>query len=213
MPSRRGPDNSVRVSISGTIAGTNWANIFNCQLATSGSIAQADLDTWLNSFQAAFKTRFQPRQCSVVNYTLARAVCFTPGGTELVSSVVMTGTGSNAGGVVSSAAACAVLSWGTNVYWRGGKPRTYFPGYPASDTDSAHLFNGTGLTNWQTAGANFRNDINALAPASITGTQLGFVSFFSGNAPRATPVFFTVTAPKLHLRVGTQRRRLGRWVN
>ncbi len=41
----------------------------------------------------------------------------------------------------------------------------------------------------------------------------GFVSFNSGNAPRGTPLFFAYTGAKVHPRPGTQRRRLGKWVN
>ncbi len=212
MASRRGPDNSVRVAISGTSSSVNWANVFHCQLATSGSIAQADLDTWTTAFQLAFKTRFAPYNATSVLYASARTVLYAPGGGELSSLLNMTGTGSG-GTVVQDQSASLVVSWLTSVYWRGGKPRSYLAGAPATMIGAS----GTQITTatqtaLQLAAQNFRNDINALTAASITGTTFGFCSFQSGNVERPTSLFFPITGARVHLRLGTQRRRLGRWL-
>ena len=212
MASRRGPDNSVRVSISGTVNGVNWANVFYCQLTTSGSISQTDLDAWLNSFQAAYKTRLAPIQNAAVQYSLAKAVLFTPGGGELLAQMAMTGTGTQSGTFTADQSACKVLSWLTSVYWRGGKPRTYSPGMNQADTSDNHQLTAAAITAATTAASNLRTDVNALTASSVTGTSFGFVSFQSGNAERATPVFFAFSGVRVHPRFGTQRRRLGRWV-
>lgn len=213
MASRRGPDNSVRVAISGTVGGNNFANVFHAQLTTSSAISQADLDTWTTSFQAAYKTRFAPQQGGVVLYVLAKAILYTPGGGELISSIAMTGAGTG-GTAVTDGSCSAVTSWLTSVYWRGGKPRTYFPGaLTALVNADDHTFTAAALTTATTAGNNFRTDVNALAPGTITGTQFGFVSFSTGNAPRVTPLFFSISGARCHPRLGTQRRRLGKWVN
>jgi hypothetical protein len=213
MASSRGPDNSVRIAISGTQNSINWANVFHAQLTTSSSIAQSDLDTWTTAVANAYKTRFAPQQTATVVYSLAKAVCFTPGGGELVSSSAMTGAGTSGGTQVSDQSACFVVSWTTNVYWRGGKPRTYLPG-PANAlvTNSSTIAAGT-ITSLGTAATNFRSDVNALTSGTITGTSFGFVSFSTGNAPRTPPLFFAIVGAKIHPRLGTQRRRLGRWTN
>lgn len=213
MASRRGPDNSVRIAISGTASSINWANVFHAQLTTSGSIAQADLDTWTTAFANQFKTSFAPRQTSLVNYTLAKATLYTPGGGQLSSSSAMTGAGTNAGATVQDQSAAEVISWLTTVYWRGGKPRTYLNGVTSVDMSGSANLSATAISNLTTAATGFRTAINALTAASITGTTLGFVSFSSGNAPRVPAVFFAFTGARVHTRLGSQRRRLGKWIN
>lgn len=212
MASRRGPDNSCRVSISGTMNSQPWANVFYVQLATSSSITQADLDTWTTAFANAYKTAFQARQLAAVSYQLARAVLFTPGGGELISLSTMTGAGSNAGSAVADNACCVVGSWLSSVYWRGGKPRTYLPGVPSGDVVNATTLAAGSITNWTTACTGFRTSVNGLTAGTITGTTHGFVSFRSGNVERTPPVFFPSTGARVHARLGTQRRRLGRWL-
>jgi len=213
LASRRGPDNSCRIAISGNFgAGSpNWANVFHAQLTTGSAITQADLDTWTTSFQAAFKTRFAPVQGNIVAYVLAKNVLYTPGGGELISNIAMTGTGTEAGTNQDSLTPCKVISWLSTVYWRGGKPRTYLPGVMTVDSADSRSLTATAITNAKTAAQNFRTDINALLPGTITGTTLGFVSFSQGNAPRTPPVFFPFTGATVHPRMGTQRRRYGKW--
>ena len=213
MATRRGPDNTVKTAISGTVNGVNFANIFHAQLTTSSSITQADLDTWTTSVQAAYKTRFAPSTGTTTLYTLAKTILYAPGGGALISSISMTGAGTG-GTMVHDTASCACISWLTSVYWRGGKPRTYLPQplvtYLNADD---HTITAAAETTLSTAAANFRTDVNALAPGTITGTTLGFISFSSGNAPRPTPLFFAVAGARAHGRLATQRRRLGKWLN
>jgi hypothetical protein len=201
----------VRLAIAGLHDTVGWANVFWAQLTTSSSISQADLDTWTNAAQAAYKTRFAPREVTTVTYATATATLFTPGSSVLQSTVAMTGAGTLSGPEVADLSACKVVSWLTTVYWRGGKPRTYIPGVVTADTTGANSLTSTEITALTTAGINFRSDINALTAGTITGTSLGFVSFSSGNAPRGTPLFFAFTGAKVHPRLGTQRRRLGKW--
>jgi len=214
VASRRGPDNSVRIAISGNFgAGTpNWANVFHAQLTTSSAITQTDLDSWTTSVQAAYKTRFAPREANFVAYVLAKTVLYTPGGGELISSIAMTGTGTGGASGIANLECCKVVSWLSTVYWRGGKPRTYIPIPQTTEIASSKALSGAEITALQTAGAGFRTDVNALAPGTITGTQLGFVSFSTGNAPRTPPVFFPITGATVHGRLGTQRRRLGKCI-
>lgn len=213
MASRRGPDNSVRVQIVGTIRGQTAANIFHAQLTTSSTITQADLDTWVTSFAAAYKTRLQALLPSDYAFSFAKAVLYTPGGGELVSSPAITtwnGTGASASSTGSMA---AVLSWQSGVYWRGGKPRTYLPCQLTIVTGGTDLITAGNRTSYTTAGTGLKNDVNALTSGTITGTTFGFVSFRSGNAERGTPLFFAIVGCVVHPRIGSQRRRNGKWQN
>jgi hypothetical protein len=213
MATSRGPDNSIRIAISGTQGTQNWANIFRCQLSTSGTITQADLDTWTAAFAAAYKSNLASSMTAQVSFVLAKCVLYAPGGGALVSTAAMTGAGTSGGTNVSDLSASLCLSWLSTVYWRGGKPRTYLPGVSTAQVTNNYQVASTTITGTGAAAASFRTAINALTAGTITGTVLGFVSFNSGNAPRGTPLFFPFSGVKLHGRLATQRRRLGRWLN
>lgn len=183
------------------------------QLTTSGTISQADLDTWLAAYGAAFKTAFQAVLPTDLTVNYFKAVLYTPGGGELVSTYTPTAWAGTAGTATSVGGPAYVISWQSGVYWRGGKPRTYFPlptGYVSGATDT--LASGT-RTTITTAATGFKNAVNALTSGSITGTVHGFVSFRTGNAPRGTPLFFAIVGAVVHPRVGSQRRRQGKWQN
>ena len=213
MASRRGPDNSARIAVTGTVKGQPFANIFRVQLTTSGAIAQADLDTYTLAFFNAYKTRFQALVPADTSVQSAKAICYTPGNTELISiqGVTYVGSGANSTG---PGGAAPVVSWLSNVYWRGGKPRTYLPGLISTAlTGATDQLTATMITNTKAGAVAFRGDVNALTATSITGSTFGFVSFRTGNAERGTPLFFAIVGATVHPRVGMQRRRDGRWIN
>lgn len=213
MASRRGPDNSVRVAFVGTIRGQASANVMYFQLGTSSSIAQADLDTWLGLLGAAFKARFQTQLPGDYTFNYAKAVAFTPGGSEIVSTYTPAAWSGTVGGTSAVGSTAVVISWSSGVYWRGGKPRTYLPIAGNDINAGADTILTAYRTATTTAATNFKNDANALTSGTITSTQFGFVSFRSGNAERGTPLFFAITGAVIHPRVGTQRRRAGKWQN
>jgi len=138
MASRRGPDNSARVAISGTSNSRNWANVFHVQFTTSSSISQADLDTWLTAFCNQYKTSFAGQLSPSAGFVNGKATLYTPGGGVLQSVSAMTGAGSG-GTIVQDNSASAVISWLSTVYWRGGKPRTYLPAIPNAAIQNASV--------------------------------------------------------------------------
>jgi hypothetical protein len=211
MASRRGPDGTVRIAIQGTHNGTNWANVFWANLAGGAAAPQANLDTWVDAFANAYKARFGNLQTGQVAFVQAKATLFQTGGTVLQSVRAMTGTGANGSAELTENAAAAVVSWLSPVYWRGGKPRTYLAGITLANTTGAKALTAGAISAYALAGTNFRADVNALVAGAITSTTLGFVSFRSGNADRVPPVFFSITGATAHTRLGTQRRRLGKW--
>lgn len=212
MASRRGTDNSVRVAISGTLPSGTWANVFWAQLTTSGTPSQTDLDSWTTAFQSAYKTQLGQFSQTTVPYVQATAGLFLPASGFLASLITMTGAGTGLAGASVPNSSSLILSWLTGVYWRGGKPRTYLPLPPASMIEFSHDVPAATRTTLVTQGNAFRTAVNALTAGAITGTQLGLMSFSSGGAPRAVPVFYAFTGVKAHGRLGTQRRRLGKWI-
>jgi len=212
MASRRGPDNSARVAISGNLNLRNWANVFHVQFTTSSSISQSDLDAWTTSFANQWKTSFLPVVNNSVNPTLAKSTLYTPGGGVLQSTSAMTGSGSGGTGV-SANAMSPLISWLSTVYWRGGKPRTYLPGAINADIQNGSENINAYITTLRTAATGFRTAINALTQGTITSTVLGMVSFQTGGVARTPAVFYAFTGAQVHQRLGTQRRRMGKWEN
>lgn len=211
MATRRGPDGTARVAIQGTHNGTNWANVFWANLTGGAAAPQADLDAWLTSFANQYKTSFAAAMATSVNFVQAKATLFQSGGTVLQSVSAMTGAGTNGSAEVDDNASAIVVSWVTSVYWRGGKPRTYFPGVIQSQVTQGRTIGTADAAAWKADAQGFRTAINALTHGAITGTALGFVSFRSGNADRPTPLFFPFNDATAHHRLGSQRRRMGKW--
>lgn len=209
MASRRGPDNSIRLVVDWSAYGVNMANVFWIQATTSGTPSQADLDAYATAFVTAYYTRFKNRISPNWLLSNVKATMFLPGGSVLESNLPASGAGTYTSGNDAPASASIIVSWLSNVYWRGGKPRTYLPGLRTTDVSTP-----TTLTSASTAAVDgnaglFRTDANALTQGAITGSTLGFVSFRSGNTDRPAPLFFSFTGHKVHGRIGTQRRRLG----
>lgn len=211
MASRRGPDNSAKITIQGTVDTNPFANGFALNLTPSGSVTSADFTSLVTAVGAAYKTAFQAHQNGIVDYVLARGVYFAPGGTELLAEVAMSGAGSSGGTAIDDISASIVISWLSSVYWRGGKPRTYLPGVESGMMASGHRISSGSVSTFTTQAASFLTAVNALTESTISATRMGFISFFSGNALRATPVFYAITGATVHPRLGSQRRRLGKW--
>jgi hypothetical protein len=212
MASRRGPDNSVRISINGSYWGVANANVFSAQCVVPGTPTQAQFDAWVAAFGAAYINRFKNHQSVSQLYSTAKATYFLPGGLAMESVQPLAGAGTDVSGADDPGSVCAVISWLANVYWRGGKPRTYLPGLRTADRSGAIGLSVAGAAAIDGNAGLFMADINALAPAGFTSTALGFVSFRSGLADRVPPIFFPFTGHRVHLRLGTQRRRLGHYV-
>lgn len=188
-------------------------NVFWTKLTTSGTVTQADLDTYTTNFGAAFKTAFQATLPPGFTFGTVKSVYFVDGTAlnVLESTQAMSGVGT--GTASSDRGLAAVISWLSPAYWRGGKPRTYIEA-PTGNLDAANVshWTSTFITALGTAASSFRTAVNALTGGvTITGSQLGFVSFFSGNVLRSPSVFFAISGAKIHPRIGHQRRRDGRW--
>lgn len=200
----------MRTAISGTFFGAPWATIWWTQHVAATAPAQADVDNVTAAIAASMNLRFKNHQSVDCAYLLVKSTYFVPGGTILNSIAPLVTTGTSTSGSNLPANAAMGVSWISGVYWRGGKPRTYLAGYRSADVN--------GTTQW-TSGAVaatvgnaglFLADINALTHGAITGTALGFVSFRSGNADRPTPLFFPYLGARVHTRIDSQRRRLGK---
>jgi hypothetical protein len=185
--------------------------VFWAQLSTGSVITQSDLDAWLTTFSDQYKTSFAASVRTEVSYLSAQAVLFAPSSSELLSVHTMTGSGGSSSGTPIPASAAACISWKANVYWRGGKPRTYLCGISGASTLNNIDLTAAFETALGTAAAGFLTAVNAITHTTISATALGFVSFFSGNALRSPSVFYPFVGSQVHSRIASQRRRLGPW--
>jgi len=202
------------VAVLGSASGQNVVNVFWCSLTTSGTVTQADLDTWTASFGTNFKADFLSSLPSNYAFTSVSTTYFVDGTATnvLQSQANMTGAGS--GGAQGDLAVSVVISWLSSAYWRGGKPRTYLLAISTAVSSSTPKFvSSSAKTSYDAAATTFMGHINGLTGGStITATKLGFVSFSTAGADRVPPLFYAFTGHKIHSRLGHQRRRDGKWV-
>lgn len=212
MATRRGPDDCVRIALSGSLNTTPWASVFHAKLTKSAPVTQANLDSWTDAVAQQWDTQFGGEIANAVTMSRAVATLYVPGGLQLTSDRGVSHAGREGAGVIADNAACKVVSWLSGVYWRGGKPRTYLPGVLEADVDVGKNVAAAKVTSLKAAALNFIAGVNGLTFGTITATQFGFISFRSGNADRVPPLFFPITSSTVHPRLGTQRRRLGKWL-
>lgn len=201
---------SIRLAIEGqTAKGVNWANIFWLSVTTGGTPNLGDLTTLTTTCYNAYATHIMlllgkdgEQQRAVANY-------YGSPGTQLVADYLHNTAGGSANNTeVDSLSAC--ISWAITQTWRGGKPRTYLPCLPTEAFGDSNTLDGSFITTLAGAALAFRNAVNAAGVGVFSGPEMGCMSFFSGNAPRSTGVFFPYVGQSVHPRIDSMRRRLGR---
>jgi hypothetical protein len=212
MAQRRGPDGTVRIAIGGLNKDEPFTNVVWCNLVGGTTAPQADLDQYLSVFASAWVDNLAPGASSEVIFNIAQATLFQPNESALHAAVAFSSPGAQTGPQIKNLSTCAVMSWLSTVYWRGGKPRTYLPGVMQASTLDDKTLTPTAAAAYQTAGAALHTALNALTAGSITQSRHGFVSFQSGGVDRNPSKFFEITGCKVHPRLGTQRGRLGPWL-
>lgn len=132
------------------------------------------------------------------------------GSTENVSVLDLNVAGGTTNQVQAPQVA-VVISWQIAAHYRGGHPRTYLPGIDSSTLDTA---GGKNISTAKRTAYELAGDalMNAINTASGTGSPyfMGTISYFTGGAPRTTPLFRTYLAAVVGTRICTQRRRLGK---
>lgn len=106
-----------------------------------------------------------------------------------------------------------VASWGNAGFYRGGHPRTYFPGMPAGnlDTPGGRLISGTFRATLQAAAFVFFENV-ANASTGWSGGTPGFIHAAEARACLTPPVFLSWDSVLVRQRLCSQRRRLGKLV-
>ena len=181
--------------------------VFYLRLTDDGTRTINDLNSILTAVGTNLNTDVMASLSSGCVVTLITGVWITSVGNQLTSSVSVNypGTQSTA---VGDAAACMVVDWKISDYYRGGHPRTYFPGLVQSTITNGSTIAAATLTGLATAFGNWRNHINALTATHVSQVEMGTVRFQSAGAWLTPPVFRVFTGLSIRSLMGTQRRRL-----
>lgn len=209
-PRPRPPDDTIRIALSGSYNGAEFANIFWLLATISGTPTVGDLETLSSAFADAWEDNCFNLQDNGATINEYRSVLLLPGPTELsaTGSLDLSGTVS---GATLPAQVSAAISWPISAYYRGGHPKTYMAGMPASAVSGVKDLDSTYQSDLASGAAAFVTAANALTTTTIPSVTLGTVSFATGNAWRATPIFRPYgSTPVVHPRIDTQRRRLGK---
>ena len=204
--------NSVRCAVEGvTAAGVNTANIFWLNTTASGtpttaqanSLAQAVYEAFDASFLTLLGKDWTLKRC-VVNYYGVQPIQVA----GIYESDEVGGSANN----TEIDSLSAVVSWVMYATWRGGKPRTYLPALPTEAFTSPNRLHPTFIAAVLTQAGNFKTSMNGISVTPFGGIAFAVQSFFSGNVARTPPVMFAITDAKVHPRISSQRRRLGKEV-
>jgi hypothetical protein len=201
------PPGFARVALLGTYQTHHWTQIFYLQLTGTG-ITAADLTTLAGDIATDYTSNVKPMVPASVVLT-GIDITFVPSvGNEVVANTSQSITGTLAGTDVSNAATCFVVNWTISAYYRGGHPRTYMPGVITADLTNGSVVSSARQSSVANNWNNFRIALNAYTTTNISGVVMGTLSFASGNAWRATPLFRTFTGASTRSTVGIQKRRL-----
>jgi hypothetical protein len=184
------------------------ANIFHLLASNPNDVTKANLDSLVTKLNTAVKNNLASQISQNYSSTLQQLVALDGSGLESNDTIAIPGTFAQP---PMPPNASVVISWTTNAYWRGGKFRTYIPGIPNTVGDS--LGSGQIIPTYQTslvaAARAFRTAVNALTFGSGL-VSLGGPSYYHNYQMRPVPVFFGFNDANVHLRLDSQRRRLGR---
>ncbi len=205
------PSDIYRLAFSGTVGGQPFANIFHVK-GDNSIDSQAGMNDLVDAVASAAASSNPWSQFSnTVHVTQLQIVQQLDANTARKGQKSLTINGAVATAPLGAQAA-VVLSWLSGAYWRGGKPRTYMPGVPATMIDTNHSLSDTLKADVISAAAGFRTAINAIKTPALDLLTLGVVSYASNKQWRTTPLFLGFTGVTVHDRLASQRRRLGPWL-
>lgn len=201
----------VKLQVNWTGPGTPTpiaANILHGRWADNLNHGAAALSTVVNGLQAAIVAHIIPLVATT--WFNISNVAQSLGGDGLLA-VNTTSTGGSTASTVLPANCTVASTWSSTATWRGGRPRTYWPGVPASNLTSGYdaALIPAAITGWTSGASTFMTAMNALTDGGVSFV-LGFPSYYSKYAFRPVPLFFPFLGVRTHGRIDSQRRRLGK---
>lgn len=186
----------------------------------SGTLNTADATTWLTSITTALNTFTAAiMSTSVAHVESVLTDLSSNTAPQIVSSNGHTGGNGNP---TVPAGVAFVIGYEINRRYRGGKPRSYLPGFAAGWLSNPNAWNpaqvATPFADWVTFLASCAVTPGGTAIGTITQSNISYYEGFvnhtypSGRTkaipqPRATPLVDTIIAARYNIAPGSQRRR------
>lgn len=210
------------VTLNGLNQTTKWQNKLHFQYPAGTTLNTTMILALISGVESAWSAQIAPL-CNT-NVTLTSGVGVdlnSRQGVTFTSSFVTPPVGTRAG-VAMPAQTALTASWIIQNRYRGGHPRTYFPGGVLADVVNGHTWTTTFSALAAVNFGNFITALNGITSGAVTFTFI-CLSYFSGShkvpgqpppAPvlRPVPLAFPIQATVVHPRIDTQRRRLGKEV-
>jgi hypothetical protein len=199
----------VRCVVEGRWSAQPCVNVFHIMKTTPVSaITQPEIDNLAIEVRGNYQTRFLPLMDDA--FTLGNVIC-----TDLTSNTSFVGvaTGQNPGAKVGTglpANVALVVSWEIGRRYRGGHPRSYFPGMVTADQSGLTQWVSATLTAWDTAAGNFLLDNNAFTGTGASTWSMCAVHREFEKQPLTNPIVSHILGAHVDSRIDTMRRRLGR---
>jgi hypothetical protein len=196
----------VKIEFLWTQNGVPAANIFHASYSGSApsssdctAIAgQIDTAFWTSGFRGFFS-----------NFTTLQGIRVTDIATDTGASGEYSDGNS---GTISEegvgAQMCVLVNYSIARRYRGGHPRTYYPGLSNTYLESPQQWDSDGVTAVNSAAANLYEILQTASSGSTTLTGQVCVSYRTGDAPRVTPLVEAISSAVVNGSVKTQRRRL-----
>lgn len=219
MPSLPSPGKVIRFDLLQTLGGDAAARdrIF---FSYTGTVSVADLTTLATTVGTAWGTnisQFQTLVCNLVNVQATDLNTST--GAQVIVAAGKLGTNTNQG---MAGGAAVVVKFKIARRYRGGHPRFYLGGAPATNLTTEQTWSAAFTSGLSTSFAAFVTAIQTSPPAAIGTLAHVNVSYFQGfsvitnpatrrarNVPtlRGTPVVDPVLGYTVNPRPASQRRR------
>lgn len=204
------PQHTIRVAMAGIVGDAPWANVLWVRNGSGAVPDSTELGTFLTFWAGQWDSNILTHLSTAVEFHTISAIYYLGGGEAFGVDETVSHFG-NVPLEVLPANVSAVISWRVRARYRGGHPRTYLPGIPASKLATPRRWLEPFPSSIAQGANAFHSQINATAAGSLNDVHLGTVSFRHDNAWRNPAVFrdYTPTAAQCDARVDSQRRRLG----
>lgn len=208
----------ARVAFTGTFGNAKWANVMHVRINPGSSLTQAIAQELANGMHNAYYSSFGPALALAWSLLETSVVVYDAGG-QVWEAVTASPAAGQDSGVPLSANVALCVSWKTNAYYRGGKPRTYLCGLVQDRLGDQTSWSAQTIADFDAAALAFKNAVNNLGLAGSHNVTFGYLQLFANQGSLQKPpdyldppIFHVINSQVVHPRVDSQRRRLGREV-
>ncbi len=197
--------NCIKFSLNGTWTGQPWANIFHV-LYTGGPPTAADMASLCNGMATNYHDQFMQQMPASVTLDHTKGTDLT----SLTSAQADPATprvGSHAAAFTVPNSVALGVEWAIATRYRGGHPKTFFPGIPNGSLTDPITWDSTFLATFQTLVNTFLLGIPFINSGTTVLDQMCCVHYVKGKVNLAVPTIDRITAGGVKSMIYSQRGR------